>query len=154
MKSSVMSFKKERRRETKMYVKAQISLKSEILRSWNLKYVNIVFYCIDRYNHVFYFLFLQCCHRKKVRINLLRPQISFFIMTTFVNIFMFWILSLTCTSITLESNLFRAFLWGIALTFLGSLSSVIVVWSFHYFYTKNIYAAFERASTHQLKHEA
>jgi len=42
---------------------------------------------------------------------------------------------------------------GILVSLVGSIISVAMVWSYHYFFTKNIYSVFERASAEQEKGE-
>ena len=61
------------KRKTENYVKAQAYLKNEVIRSWNLKFLNIFVYTLDRYNHLFYWVFLSWFHRKKNRVILLKP---------------------------------------------------------------------------------
>jgi len=46
-----------------------------------------------------------------------------------------------------RSNNYVDGIWqGIIIGAIGSLCSVFIVWSFHYFYAKNIFGAFERGS--------
>jgi hypothetical protein len=134
------------KKHSKQYHQSQRLMKDEILRSWNLGFCNVFVYTLERYNHLFYWIFVSRCHRKKNHVKLLKPQKSFYILTWMISIFIFWVLSLTLMSVFLSDDFGLAFVQIILVTLIGSPVSCAMIWCFNYFYTKNIYAAFERAT--------
>ena len=135
-------FPTHRPRKTKLYVQSQLYLKDEILRSWNLKFCNVLAYTLDRYNHIFYLIFFAWCRRRKNKVYLLRPQFSFYAMTSLISVFILWV-----------CGLFLTVLIGSIAQIIPTVlvASIISVWSYHYVYTNRIYDAFERASVDKPK---
>jgi len=67
-------------------------------------------------------------------------------MAMIFSLFIFWILCLAIASLTDDSSTMGAIIQGACVSLIGSICSIILIWSLHFFYTKNIFAAFERAS--------
>lgn len=119
--------------------------RKEIIRSWNLRFSNVFKYVLDRYNHLIYILI--CRRRSKIdNLSLLKPQFSFYLMVWFLPFFIMWTLAIFIVGNDLTIEAGAAVGLSFVAGFFGSLISVVLTFWLHYFWNKNIWAAFERGS--------
>lgn len=140
------SFFVKRKEKSHRYKRAQLFMKNEVLKAWNMSFLNVLLITLKRYNHIFYCLLCGWWQWEKNRADLLKPQLAFFALTNLISIFVFWTLSLFLANITASESYLMGIIQGLIVSGVGSCISTFFVWAFHYFYTKNIYGAFERAS--------
>lgn len=104
------------------YTKMKEVLKEEVVRSWNLRFLNIFSYVLDRYNH-FLYLLICCTHRKKDKMNLLRPQLSFYLMIWTLPVFMIWLFSIFMVGLDLTISMGIAMVYAFIVALLASIFS-------------------------------
>lgn len=90
--------------KTPRYKKASIFLKHEILKSWNLKFINVFLITLSWYNHLFYWILCSWWHREKNNVNLLKPRISFYALTWCISVFLFWTQALFLSNIVRKDS--------------------------------------------------
>lgn len=93
--------------------------KKEVVRSWNLRFRNVFSYVLDRYNHIIYVLICRK-HRRKDKMNLLKPQFSFYLMIWTMPVFIIWLFSIFIVGTDLTLTIGLAGGYGILVSILGS----------------------------------
>jgi hypothetical protein len=117
------------------YVERRDVFRREILRSWNLRFSNVYKYTLDRYNHLVYMLVCKKSRRSD-KLNLLKPQFSFYLMIWFLPFFLVWIFAIFFVGTDLTISAGAAVGYAVLVAFLASFLSIALAFWFHYFWNK------------------
>lgn len=104
------------------YTQMREVFREEVVRSWNLRFINVLSYVLDRYNHIVYVL-VCWKHRKRDKVNLLRPQFTFHIMIWTIPVFIIWLFSIFIVGTDLTISMGQAITYAFMVAILTSILS-------------------------------